>query len=182
MKKHRKIDWNEIKNKYVFGFAKDGKLQFPSQQDLSIEYTIDSGLLGRHCSKEGWVSLRKQFISERSEKTQQKLIEAVSEDLSEFNVNLFKQTELVRKTLDKLIENIQNPSQALIIANTLKTLKAIEQDIIGVGENKSTDFQIIVSSEETKELTEKVLNGENSATEIRQKFDRNSTGKEQRSK
>ena len=63
--------------------------------------------------------------------------------------------------MDELIKNIKRPTDAFTIANTLKALKSVEQDVIGEGNGKSPDtIQVIVASEDSKVETEKILNGE----------------------
>ena len=157
----RKIPWEEIRNKYVYGVEREGKLEFPSIRDLSKEYNIDVGIIGHKASKEGWVESRKQYLNDRSTKTQQKVVDEVSNDIAKFDIDLFKQAEAVKEKMDELIKNIKRPTDAFTIANTLKALKSVEQDVIGEGSGKSPDtIKIEVSSEDGKVGTVKVLSGE----------------------
>ena len=157
----RKIPWEEIRNKYIYGIEKDGRLEFPSIRDLSKEYNIDVGIIGHKASKEGWVESRKQYLNDRSTKTQQKVVDEVSNDIAKFDIDLFKQAEAVKEKVNELIKNIKRPTDAFTIANTLKALKSVEQDVIGEGNGKSSDtIQINVPSEDGKVGTVKVLSGE----------------------
>ena len=157
----RKIPWEEIRNKYVYGIEIDGKLEFPSIRDLSKEYDVNVGNIGRKASKEDWAGLRKQYANDRQTKGKQKVINEVSDNIAKFDIDLFKQAEAVKEKVNELIKNIKRPTDAFTIANTLKALKSVEQDVIGEGNGKSPDIvQVIVASEDSKELTEKVLRGE----------------------
>ena len=112
-------------------------------------------------SKEGWVKLRENYLNERRIKGEQKVVDEISNDIAKFDIDLFKQAKSIKEKLDKLIENIEKPTDAFTIANTLKALKSVEQDVIGEGNGKSPDMiQVIVASEDSKVETEKVVNGE----------------------
>ena len=157
----RKIPWEEIRNKYVYGIEIDGRLEFPTIRDLADEYNVSRSVLGDGAVKEDWVEKRKQYLDERRTKTGQKVVDEISNDIAKFDIDLFKQAEAVKEKMNKLIKNIEKPTDAFTIANTLKALKSVEQDVIGEGNGKSSDIvQVIVASEDSKELTEKVLRGE----------------------
>ena len=157
----RKIPWEEICNKYIYGIEKDGKIEFPTVKDLAEEYDIAVTTIGEHSSKEGWVKLRENYLNERRIKGEQKVVDEVSNDIAKFDIDLFKQAEAVKEKMDELIKNIKRPTDAFTIANTLKALKSVEQDVIGEGNGKSPDtIKIEVSSEDGKVGTVKVLSGE----------------------
>ena len=69
----RKIPWEEICNKYIYGIEKDGKIEFPTVKDLAEEYDIAVTTIGEHSSKEGWVKLRENYLNERRIKGEQKV-------------------------------------------------------------------------------------------------------------
>jgi len=149
------INWEEIRNKYIYGVQKDGKFEFPSQKDLATEYDIDPAIIGRRCSKEGWVKARENYISERSVKSQQKVIDEMSDEIAPFDKNLFKKAKEILKELDTLI--ILKPNDAFTIANTLKSLKEVEKSVLGegTGKNDSTEEIDEAINELRREISEK---------------------------
>ena len=133
--KRRHINWEEIRDKYVYGIEKDGKLEFPTISDLSKEYGIDKGTIGRHSSKEDWAKLRQQYINERSTKSQQKIIESISDKIAGFDTSIFNGID---RLAQKIIERIDAlaPEKArtfdfVNLANALKQVKEIENSILG---------------------------------------------------
>ena len=155
------INWEEIRNKYIYGVQKDGKVEFPTVQDLSKEYGIDGSVIGRHSSKEGWVKARGNYINERSIKSQQKVIDEISDKIAPFDTDLFNKAKTVLEKLNALIEGIDKPYNALLIANTLRSLKELEKSVIGEGGNENPpSINIVVNSEEGKDVTEKIIKGE----------------------
>lgn len=64
-KKGKKIDWNEIKNDYVFNnFTLRG---------LADKYGINLSNLSAHCKKEKWIELREEKQNEIKTETERKL-------------------------------------------------------------------------------------------------------------
>ena len=157
----RKIPWEEIRNKYVYGIEKDGKIEFPSQRDLASEYGISPATIGERASKEKWAEAREQYLSERRAKSEQKVINEISDDVLSFDVGLFKQAQAIKEKLNELIANMGKPTEALTLANTLKALKELENYVLGEKNNIGSEaIQINVPSEDGKVGTGKVLSGE----------------------
>ena len=111
----RKIPWEEIRNKYVYGIEKDGKLEFPTIRDLADEYNVSRSVLGDRAVKEDWVEKRKQYLDERRTKTGQKVVDEISNDIAKFDIDLFKQAEAVKEKVNELIKNIKRPTDAFKI-------------------------------------------------------------------
>ena len=64
-KKGKKIDWNKIKNDYVFNnFTLRG---------LADKYSINLSNLSAHCKKEKWIELREEKQNEIKTETERKL-------------------------------------------------------------------------------------------------------------
>lgn len=157
----KKIPWEEIRNKYVYGIEKNGKLEFPTVRDLSKEYGVAINVIGGHSSKEGWVKLRENYLNESRTKTEQKIVEQISDEVVPFSTDLFEKAKKISTKVDLLIENIRRPNDALIIANTLRQLKELKDSVLGEKDNNETvAINIVVDSEESKDITERVIKGE----------------------
>jgi hypothetical protein len=153
-----KINWEEIHQAYTFGTPKDGKIEFPTLKDLADKYHLSLFTIKKHSSKEKWSEDREQFLKETRQKSQQKVIEKISEDLVPYDVDLFKEAK--RRFDQSKVLSIRKPSDVLIIINALKGFKDFEETFLGEKTNKENiGIQIIVRDEETKRMVEKVLNG-----------------------
>lgn len=137
-----RINWEEIKTKYVYGIEKEGKIIFPSTRDLADEYNISRGLVGERASKDGWVKLREQYMSESRAKVEQKLREHITSQDFDFDSELLDKAKKVIQKLDTLIENPTNSSKYLAIAGILKQLEELKKEILG---EKSVTDSITVS-------------------------------------
>jgi hypothetical protein len=148
----KRINWEEIRNKYIYGIQKDGKLEFPSQRDLADEYNIDPAVIGRQSSKESWAKAREDYISERSAKSQQKVVEEISDKIAPFDTFLFEKVDKFVRGVGGLIDHIfpeSNPedkeplkatdlivfktSDLFSIITSLKIAKELEKAILGEG-------------------------------------------------
>jgi len=153
-----KINWEEIHNSYTFGTQKDGKIEFPTLKDLADKYHISPFTIRKHSSKEKWSEDREQFLKETRQKSQQKIVEKISEDLVPYDVDLFKEAK--RRFEESKALLIRKPTDFLIIVNALKGSKDIENSILGEGTTEGrTIFTIEVLDEETKEILEDIKNG-----------------------
>lgn len=126
-----RINWEEIRTKYVYGIEKDGKLEFPSQRDLAKEYNIPISSIGERCSREKWTELRRNFLSENRAKTEQKLRERVEEKDFNFDSELLDKAEKIIKKLDQIIQTADKPSAVLALSTTLRQLEDLKKEILG---------------------------------------------------
>jgi len=146
----RQINWEEIRDKYVYGIEKDGKLEFPTIDDLSKEYKISRGKIGERSSREGWVKARERYLNERGTKREQKIIESISDRIAGFDTNIFNGID---KLAQKIIERIDalTPEEVktfdfVNLANALRQAKEIENSVLGKEgklEGESTKVYII---------------------------------------
>jgi len=145
----KRINWEEIRNKYVYGTEKGGKLEFLTIKDLSEEYGVGKREIERHSSKEGWVGAREKYVGERSEKCRQNVIDSVSEKIAPLDTYLFEKLDQFIRGIGGMINNIF----PVDIKETQEPLKA--SDIIVV---KTSDLlNIITSLRSAKELEKAVL-------------------------
>jgi hypothetical protein len=174
------INWEEIRNKYIYGILKDGKVEFPSTRDLAEEYNVSLSTIGDKASKEKWVDKREHYRNERRTKTEQKVINEVSDKIAPLDTYLFEKLDKFIRGIGGMIDKIfpepsseaKEPLKAtdLIVFKTsdlfniitsLKQAKELEKSVIGEGDNSDkTPINITVSSEDAKEITDKILKGE----------------------
>ncbi|NLH62079.1 MAG: hypothetical protein GX452_11815 [Ignavibacteriales bacterium] len=138
-----KVNWEEIRNKYIYGIEKDGKLEFPTIQDLADECNIARETISRRSSKEGWAKARSDYITERAQKRHEKAIEHFADELIPFDTDLFEKAKRISKKIDALIEKIEKPNDSFILTNTLKQLKEVEDSLVG---------EVTVKSDRAKDI------------------------------
>jgi hypothetical protein len=152
-----KINWEEIYKAYTVGIQTDTGIEFPTLDDLSKKYNISAIAIRKHSAKEKWTEAREQFLKDTRQKSQQKVVEKISEELIPFDTDVFKEAKRILEELKSLHAN--NPYNGLILVNTLKSLIDLKKTVAGEGGKDNEPIQIVVKDEETKRMVEKVLNG-----------------------
>ena len=152
------INWEEIYKAYTVGIQTDTGIDFPTLDDLSKKYNIAAITIRKRSAKEKWVEAREQFLKDTRQKSQQRVVEKISEELIPFDTDVFREAKRVLEELKSLHAN--NPYNGLILVNTLKSLIELKKTVAGEGGKDNEPIQIIVSSEEAKQLTEKIIKGE----------------------
>jgi hypothetical protein len=176
MSNHNHINWEEISNKYIYGIEKDGKIEFPSTRDLAEQYDVSLSNIGDKASKEKWVDKREHYRNERRTKTEQKVINEISDKIAPLDIYLFEKLDKfirgIGRMIDTIFQETQEPlkpsdviaiktSDLFNIINSLKQAKELEKSVIGEGDNSDkTPINITVSSEDAKKLTEEIIKGE----------------------
>lgn len=175
-----RINWEEIRDKYVYGIEKDGKIEFPSIRDLAERYNVSRTSIGEKASKEKWTGQRLQYLDDRRTKTGQKVIEEISDKVAPLDTYLFEKVDQFIRGIGGIIDRLfpepnknEEPLKAtdLLVFKTsdffnlitsLRVAKELEKSVLGEGNNKEDKeiVQIIVASEKAKELTDKILKGE----------------------
>lgn|GEM_PF-3900653 len=138
----KRINWEEIRNKYICGIKKDGKIEFPTIQDLAKEYSTSPATIGEHSSKDGWVKAREQYLNERRIKGEQKVAEAFAEKTVPFDTQTLN---IAQKLLDKIGERVEvigiidKTSVYVNLSGALKQLMEVKKFILGEGGNRGND-------------------------------------------
>lgn len=179
MSNHNHINWEEIRNKYIYGVQKDGKFEFPSTTDLASECDIARETISRRSTKENWAKARREYITERSQKSHEKVIEEISDEIVPFDTFLFKKVDQFVRGIGGMIDNLfptvskeegQEPiktseiisvktTDLLNIINSLRSAKELEEVVIGKGTGEVHKWEILVADEETKKKLEEIRNG-----------------------
>jgi len=121
-----KINWEIIRQDYIQGYKKEGKLYYPSMRDLSKKYGIDIGVIGRRAKKDEWVAKRKIYINKLSTRTQQKAIENFSDEASKFDLECFVGARNIIEITKTTIEEYKKRIKALN-HQEIKNLKSLTE-------------------------------------------------------
>ncbi|MCX6750443.1 MAG: hypothetical protein NTZ83_03225 [Candidatus Pacearchaeota archaeon] len=157
----KRINWEEIYQAYTFGIPEDGKIEFPTLKDLSDIYKVSIAALKEHSIKEKWTEARESYLKDKRTKTEQKVIEKISDKIAPFEEALFSKAEKTIEELNKL--EVRKLNDGLIIANTLRQLEEFAKSISGKGNNRDDENRVIkfvVDSEKIKEDLEKFSKGD----------------------
>jgi len=109
----RRINWEIIRQDYIQGYEKNGKLCYPSMRDLAEKYGIDVAVIGRRAKKEEWVAKREIYINKKSVRSQQKAIEKYSEEASEFDLKCFIGARSILEATESTIEALSKKEEPL---------------------------------------------------------------------
>ena len=121
-----KINWEIIRQDYIQGYKKEGKLYYPSMRDLAIKYNISaSGLMGR-ASKKEWAAKRKIYQSKIRANIEQKSIENFSDEASKFDLECFTGARDIIKITKENIENFKKRKE-ILKSQEIKNLKSLTE-------------------------------------------------------
>ena len=150
----RAIDWNKIYRDYITGIDKGGVVEFPTLKDLSEKYDVALITVLKHSAKEKWPEARKQFLREKRQKSQQRVVEDFAKDSSDFDTVLLDKAKKIVKKLDAIIDNPKYANRYLAVANTLKQLEELKKEILGE-DNSNT------SEDSLNDFLMRLINGKN---------------------
>jgi ribosomal protein S25 len=136
---NRTIDWEKIYRDYITGIDKDGVVEFPTLKDLSEKYHVALITVLKHSAKEKWPEARKQFLRERHQKSQQKIVEEFAKHSSNFDSVLLDKAKKIVDKLDAIIENPKYASRYLAVANMLRQLEELKKEILGEDNNNTSE-------------------------------------------
>jgi hypothetical protein len=157
----KQINWEEIYKAYIFGIEQDGKVEFSTLKDLAELYHIAPITIMKHSAKEKWSEARENYLKDKRTKTEQKVIEKISNKIAPFEDALFSKAEKTIEELSRL--GVRKLNDGLVIANTLRQLEEFAKSISGKNGNKGDEnrvFKFVVDSEKTKEDMEKFFKGD----------------------
>jgi len=123
----KKIPWEDIKREYIQGVEKEGRRIYPSQRDLAKKYGIDPAVIGRKASKDSWLTQRQIFISKLSAETQQKTIDEISDEVSQFDLECFKISQKGIAHINSYFKNAKERGISLTRAALLELSQALRR-------------------------------------------------------
>ncbi len=146
-----KIPWAEIESRYIRGFTdKEGQHKYYTQRELAKEFKVNETTIARRCKKDQWLLKREQFASKVKERSQQKLVEEVSDESCDLNLKLFNiASRIADEIQDKLDEDISAKDLSVLSA-ALKNCQGVATATLG-DDKASDELTINVSLEETEE-------------------------------
>lgn len=121
-----KINWEIIRQDYIQGYKKDGRLYYPSMRDLSKKYNVDISNIGKKAKKNEWVAKRKIFTNKLTTKSQQKKVENFSDEASKFDLECFIGARNIIETTKSSIEEFKKKKEALK-SQEIKNLKGLSE-------------------------------------------------------
>jgi hypothetical protein len=146
------INWEEIRDKYIYGIQKDDRSEFPTVQDLAEEYGTARQTIVAHSVKGNWVIARKNYLTERRLKSDQKVVDEISNKIVPLDIYLFEKLDKfirgIGGMIDGIFPNVEEgealkpseiisikTSDLLNIINSLKQAKELEKSVLGEGGN-----------------------------------------------
>jgi len=115
-----------IRQDYVLGYTKDGKLYYPSMRDLSNKYGIGLSVIGEHAKNDEWVAQRKIYQNKKRTATEQKIIENYSNEASQFDIKCFAGARDIIELTGKNIQRL-NASKEPLTLREIKELKYLTE-------------------------------------------------------
>ena len=86
----RKIDWIKIKSDYTQGVDRDGKVSFPTLEELSVLHNVSQSTLRKRSAAEDWTTSKNMFKSHLEQKRREKRTEVLAGKAAEFDADIFK--------------------------------------------------------------------------------------------
>jgi hypothetical protein len=133
----RKIPWEQIRLEYVQGVERDGQRVYPTQRELAAQYNIATSVIGRKAKRDSWTAQRDIFVSKLGAQSEQKTIEAISDDASEFNLLTFQAAQLLSQHIVQHMQTKPSPSEAQQLASALRQAQQVGRLALG----ETTDEQ-----------------------------------------
>lgn len=127
-----KYDWDKISNEYIHGITEQGKTIYPSLRDLCSRYGISQvTTIASHAKKEQWTVRRERYCNKVSAKTEQKVIENVSNEGSRFNAKCFDISQRMAEKIKSMISNTNKPGEIATLSQALKNAQSVANEALG---------------------------------------------------
>ena len=127
-----KYDWNKISNEYIHGITEQGKTIYPSLRDLCSRYGISQvTTIASHAKKEQWAVRRERYCNKVSTKTEQKIIENVSNEGSRFNAKCFNISQQMADKIKRMLDDAENPGEISTLSQALKNTQYVANEALG---------------------------------------------------
>jgi len=98
-----KHDWPTIRKDYVEGIEQDGKLTWPSMEDLAEKYGIGGNDYRNRASKEGWVEQRGKFRARQVQVRQTAKVSAVGNGAAKFDLKILGIAQMMADRLTTMM-------------------------------------------------------------------------------
>ena len=85
----QKYDWEIIRIHYVQGRENGHGLEWPTLEQLALEYSIPPSTVRSRAHRDGWVQERAEFHTELVHRTQEKTLEQLAEKASQLDLQAF---------------------------------------------------------------------------------------------
>ena len=131
------VDWLKIKNEYISTNI--------SYRKLAVKNNVSFATLRNRADKEKWVELRKSQQHKHSTKLAQKTIEKLSDEQSDYLVNInklnFELSDVISKVISQkdIIEKLR-PSDIKALTGALKDIKDIQMSVDSGAEVENDGF------------------------------------------
>lgn len=145
-----KIPWEQIRQEYVQGVEQEGSRVYPSQRDLADKYGMDPATIGRKAKADNWSAQRDIFISKLTAESQQKTLDSLSDDASEFNLLTFQAAQAAVERIHNVLTDSNqriNTDDLAKLSSAMKNFQAVGRlalgqttDEVGVKGKKLEDF------------------------------------------
>ena len=133
-----KIPWAEIEAKYVRGFTDEkGQHKYFTQRELAKEFKISETTIARRCKKDQWLLKREQFASKVKVKSQQKMIEEVSDESCDLNLKLFNIASRIADEIETKLEDEITAKDLSVLSAALKNCQGVAASTLG--DDKGSD-------------------------------------------
>lgn len=135
MAKLKRVNWQAIEKEYVEGIVVDGVRKYPSQPDLCERYGLSTGTVGKKASADQWRVKREIFASKLREAVQEKTIETISDEASNFDLLCFNTAADAIRVLSEKVENASRGSDIddlNKLSGALKNFQAVARVALGL--------------------------------------------------
>jgi len=133
-----KIPWAEIEAKYVRGFTDEkGQHKYLTQRELAKEFKVNETTIARRCKKDQWLLKREQFASKVKERSQQKMVEEVSDESCDLNLKLFNIASRIADEIQEKLEDEITAKDLSVLSAALKNCQGVAASTLG--DDKASD-------------------------------------------
>ena len=110
----QKYDWQRIRIEYVQGRENGSSLEWPTLEQLAVEYAIAPNTVRSRAARERWTERRNDFATILQQKVREKILEQLAEKASQLDLQAFSVARATLALLAKeLIESTQDGSLSL---------------------------------------------------------------------
>lgn len=129
---NNKYDWNKISSEYIHGITEHGKTVYPSMRDLCSRYHISTlATIANHAKKEQWTVRRERYCNKVNTKTEQKIIENVSNEGSRFNAKCFDISQKMAEKIKAMLNDTDKPGDIATLSQALKNTQYVANESLG---------------------------------------------------
>lgn len=121
MKKH---DWPTIKSEYVQGIVTEGRIEYPTYEELAKRHKVSFGYLRKRAAIENWTEQRNIYIAKLEQKTLEKKTDKLAAQQADFDYEIFQTTKNLFAYIKAKMNNINRDIQ---VNEVLPALTEIEQ-------------------------------------------------------